>query len=376
MYTDVEHFPPSPPASSQGSSIASSPSTPHTTLGDYIGGGNFASVFKIARDEEHVFKLFFQAPPQVLNAIQENIESFKTKYHDVATVIPTETPFLDNVSFPKEDKAGKPYSGRGYKMIKCDTSLRERLAPGIDISLHVKDALGKLTNTRFVHGDIKLDNIMLKHDGTKDIVHISDWDGVYMYDNTSLSGPPACVCFSPATAHPYYLWYVAMFKEKGLIKFEDLPERPTSIDTIWNMFLQDGNATAAMIKRIVNGLYDGSFDTHANVEHLKNPEWHKHMLERCDRYSLGMSLLLCAKSAGNTGMMSLGADIIFAACEIFSSQGGERRKSIRSGGEFLQARVASPLMDPVAKQPASAASPPAPAPPPSRSRLPMLLSSF
>lgn len=332
--SDIPVFSPeSPPVLPRGTSSIN--------LGEALGSGNFATVYKITDEQEHVFKLFYKAPLQVLDTIQVNIESIKTKHPDVATVIPTPNPFVDNVSFPTEDEHGKPYSGRGYKMIKCDKSLKKALDESTDISDYVHKALGKL-QTSFVHGDIKLDNIMLKHVGTEHIVHISDWDGVYMYDNALSSGPPPCVCFSPATAHPYYLWYVAMFKDNKSMNAETfaLLDPNTNVTNVWNIFLKDGNATADMIKRIVNGLYGGGFAAHA-AAHLKNPEWHLHMLERCDRYSLGMSLLLCAKQTGNRDMMSQGAKIISDACEIFPpGQSGGRRKSIRVGGEVPQTPTA------------------------------------
>ncbi len=318
--TDIKVFTPV-------SSPVLSPGTSSIKLGEAIGSGNFATVFNIT-GSEHVFKLFYKAPPQVLNAIETNLTQFlKT---GIATVFPSQD--VSKVIFNDVYKDDS-YSSFGYKMINCDSSLSKKLVAS-DISTHVNDALGKLTNTSFVHGDIKLDNIMLQ--GAT--VHISDWDGVYMYDDALSTGPPPCVCFSPATAHPYYLWYVATFKERKDMNeytFKDLDPGKTHIDAIWNIFLKDDNATAKMIKDIVNGLY-GGFATHAK-QHLTNTDWHRYMLKICDRYSLGMSLLLCAKQNGNTAMMTKGVNIISEACKNFRGGSGGRRKSIRSGGDLQQA---------------------------------------
>jgi hypothetical protein len=306
-------------------------------LGKDIGSGNFATVYEIRGDNQHVFKMF---NPAVLAGIETNLTEFLKTHHGIATVFPRQVIFEDIYTSARER------IGRGYKMIKCDQSLKKTLDTGIDISSYVTKTLDKLTDTDFVHGDIKLDNIMLQ--GAT--VHISDWDGVYMYDENLSTGPPECVCFSPATAHPYYLWYVAMFKEKTDLTADTFTRLPltTDIADVWNKLLGN-SSTAEMIKSIVNNeIYEGGFAAYANQpQNFKNPSWHRRMLKICDRYSLEMSLLLCAirdDTDQSTESMSQGAQIMIMSNSFQDGSGG-RQKSIWGGADSLHAFTNPPPME-------------------------------
>ena len=314
---DVTNEPatPSPTNFNFGVIVSSQTPSPSATspqsspkLGVLIGSGSFASVFAITEDKQHVVKIFFKAHTSVFDAIRENIGLFKDKHKADATVFPSDDIFDIESIIDREE-----YSNFGYKMLKCDKSLKDALTDA-----HINTAVAKLKNKSYVHGDIKLDNIMLKDDE----LHISDWDGVYLHTLAAdFPKPlPKSVCFSPATVHPYYLCYVAMFKGKDII-FANFPDS-TLIDRIWNMFLND-SSIGTMIKNIVNDLYNDNFAKHAEL-YKSNGDWHKHMLERCDQYSLGMSLLLWAKQEENKDYMSKGAEILANACKKFvpTSEGG------------------------------------------------------
>ena len=334
-------------------------------LSTYIGAGANAAVFNITNEPENVYKLFFKAPSIVFDAIKTNLNKFVKDRRGVATVFPSTYFTVERGQYTAELIANHPpFSDFGYRMIKCQKDLKKAL---YDSSLlqYIDDAMKKLSDDPeraskrlFVHGDIKLENIMLD-DGNS--VHISDWDGVYMYDDTLLRGPPPSTFFSPATAHPYYIWYCEMLKNKpNVMTYLDNHRNNTKVMAInitWNHYLKDTYSVTPMIKNIVDGLYFGSFETHARAN-MSNPKWHEYMLERCDRYSLGMSLLLCAKGADITPpryptftaekqheLMQKGADIVFAACDNFPGTGqGGRRKLIRGGGADAKKAASTNLL--------------------------------
>jgi hypothetical protein len=301
-----------------------------------LGKGNFAAVFAI--NNEHVCKLFFSAPQSVFAGIETNIlslpkELFKTTFKIFGNDVPV---FYNiNTSSLPLSHDDRTFSNFGYRMIRCNQTLNDLLSESFDIlKNNILTLKEMLTEKNFVHGDIKLDNIMIGESPPGEPI-ISDWDGVYVWNDSLMPPPPANTCFSPATAHPYFVWFNTLFKKTNP-SFEEIFTKTTlKPDAPWS-FMLGTSPVADAIRAKFYSLYDrnnpanpdnpdkNAFNKYVN-DNKTDIEWHKYMLQRCDQYSLGMSLYLCLLHKGMEGsvLLTLANSILKESCTMYTSGGKE-----------------------------------------------------
>ena len=199
-----------------------------------IGHGSFAAVYDLQpkTNKDLVAKVFYNANVDVISkCIQEFISNYQ--HSEIFRPYNTTTLYVDDGEFTFYDVAKRGDGTRkAYIMPKYSGSLKSVLGSVFDSVKHghqtnfeeqyqsainmLKDVIHNLEtcknaqiskSERFVHGDIKLDNIV--HDSMGK-TYIHDWDGVYTYDTSSflhVNEKPyrRGVFLSPSSTHPFML---------------------------------------------------------------------------------------------------------------------------------------------------------------------------
>ena len=209
-----------------------------------LGEGSYARVYDIVSTPARVIKLYKTGNVinfgVMIDNIKENIRDFCNKF----------TPFAQNnttlLIVNNSDNINWFDNPSGYVMNKyIPINLKENTLSHVDLVTILNTCIKYFTipqtsppiTPRFIHGDVKFDNILLKNSNQHDNVVLNDLDGVLVYDTNTLL--PISRRFkreyfaTPATAHPLYFYYFGL-----LSKTPEFQSQLQITDNILNCTLQ------------------------------------------------------------------------------------------------------------------------------------------
>lgn len=232
----------------------------------HVGCGSFANVYKVS--DNQVIKIYNNCANTV--KIKNNIKLFCKTFTDI---VQSTCLYIEENEFVWLNTND---SRCGYLM--------KLLNPINDITIDVctksRDLLIKVfenkSEYRFIHGDLKLDNLLLD----KDNVVLSDLDGVYIYKNIYPVNADVDMILTPITTHPVYLWY-----RSNQESFDNHAKLWLLLSNVRN------NTIFSKVKQILDVVYEPNYTTYfENLE--KTNEIITKTIQYSDLYSLGMSILI------------------------------------------------------------------------------------
>lgn len=268
-----------------------------------IGKGAFASVFSY--NNEYAYKVF--TDPESYGEATNNINSF------IEYIQNREYTIL-NSDYANLSKIGTNSLFGIHRLTLCDGDLRNNF----NVVL-LRKAFSNLMelklneNINFIHNDIKIENILYKNTD----VYISDFDGVYVYED-AFPVPDRMIHFTPFAIHPLMLLYniCAVDAHKQLNGDVDIDQIILLMKTrihhetldhfaVWKTFFAHINAEEEkkiyiyqkvqnMLNLMCNNNYIGTIKYIFENENNENNETIKQGLQTIipyfDIYSLGMSI--------------------------------------------------------------------------------------
>jgi hypothetical protein len=163
----------------------------------------------------------------------------------------------------------------------------------------------------FVHGDIKLDNILFQESDNKAYIH--DWDGVYVYDPDTLlhfkyqasSGYTRDMYSTPTSTHPLFYLYKHYATQKGTNTTKLITDITSNLHNFmlyWNFTMSAAFATNDIYKQKAIGMmmkvlpkdYIDAIKSLKTSSHDSShiTTWLKDQLAKLDLFSLGMSIIM------------------------------------------------------------------------------------
>jgi serine/threonine protein kinase len=273
-----------------------------------IGEGSFADVYKIG-DSDIVCKLYKKQSLLPFNFVA-NIENNIKDFVDTLPYMVQYTSFhgTDLVHIGER---------QGFLLKKMDGSL-EALIQSDDIAKFLKcvdEAKEKLMiehsgKYNFLHGDIKIENILHKISYNDTEVRLHDFDGVHTYDKATLMHKYEVpskrnIYMTPLCAHPVFVKYIDALKScntlESLVKSLVTHVDGTSggfVD-VWGKYVSlTGSSLASEMAKHVLTILDHFYEDHGDFEsYLKSldkdqfTKYIKKQIALFDVYSLGISLL-------------------------------------------------------------------------------------
>jgi len=390
-------------------------STPITIVTPPFGSGGIANVYEYKIDSDiiahQLVKIYDQPVPEkqrtkmigdTIVCIQSLFESFSGV--QACTSFASET-FAEDIVRTGETNIG-------YRMKKLDGALdtfimkREHLkyqpySQGVgqhDISFfmnRIEDAKHMLNptsmldqivlrispnrhpqNYRFIHGDIKLDNILYNDQQA----YLHDWDGVYVYnvhtllhiEHTHEKGYSREMYATPTSTHPLFFLYKYFATKPDMttdVLLGNIKKGLKNFMLYWNFTMSMAfksqeeykQKAIAQMKKVLPEEYMTSVSQlaeEANNEIVR--QWLQAQLERLDLFSLGMSIIIkcfIMKDQSESGRITplsddekiklgtytqIGLDVIDDAL-VYPSQsmqgGSMKRKTRKQKGGFSSAQV-------------------------------------
>lgn len=155
---------------------------------------------------------------------------------------------------------------------------------------------------RFIHGDLKLDNILVNNDYSR--AYLGDLDGIFMYNEDTLNKLTLSSCninMSKNICHPIYIWFVL---QKGTFDTRNINSQINFFDKI-----KEDDADSAFYKYrdlVVKTMID-NLKKSDDIESRRMILWH---LKYVDLYSLSMSCILTGIANRNCDFIDLGNNYI------------------------------------------------------------------
>ena len=263
--------------------------------------GGFAEIYNIVNVnvDDKVCKLFFAHHGGLRLKIKENIEKFKTvtNYNQITLTV------------PENDNDWICNDGRfGYKMTKMDTSLLDLAKTNTNIITFVNEAKAKL-QADFIHGDIKLENILTKND----VPYLHDFDGVYVFKDPIIK--PVEIYFTPLYAHPLLTFAIDALSGSTDIDLSKANE-------VWNINM---NIALFGVESEVNTKYRNVMQC---LLPLNMPGTISQYYNKFDLYALGASLIHTGIYMNNIEMQDKGIEYVNEAL-VPHSGGGRKKKGGR-----------------------------------------------
>ena len=183
--------------------------------GDFLGSGAFANVYDFtpqSTDQPLVVKIFKN--DKVLGHARLCIEEFTSTFPSIATL---HTSYVPGEIFIDENQ--------GYvmkKMIPINTDDKTILLPSFaKAKKMINNCIIEAQGNRFIHGDIKIENILL--DSNNQYAVMTDMDGVIVYDSTTLkhvTGNPynRQIFMTVSCSHPIFPWYTTQLQKAEFSK--------------------------------------------------------------------------------------------------------------------------------------------------------------
>uniref|UniRef100_A0A6C0BEN5 Protein kinase domain-containing protein n=1 Tax=viral metagenome TaxID=1070528 RepID=A0A6C0BEN5_9ZZZZ len=346
-------------------------------IGTKIGEGTFAEVFV---DKNVVLKLFktmstLDMFTNIKLCITEFLENFTTQF----TSFPKTTNifmtthnniFVENVIVRNESRYGyilDKHHGTLSQLVKQDLNIEvlnkvtDYLTNKNKYRLTGKDNKNKyrLTgkdNINYIHGDIKLENILY----TDNSPYIHDFDGVFVYNEDTLSHIIMTlytreIYITPLFTHPFFAWYKYHIRTNNINDIiNNMKTEVTNHMLLWKSMCNLNTSSNSSnirdlqtyIQECLDYIYEdiyGSFiETLFKKENNLIIDWIKEQLPLFDKYSFGMSLLIYTqiylpnqsenKEKIET-LFNLSFEIIKESLIIESSKGGAKQvKRNKRGG--------------------------------------------
>lgn len=269
-----------------------------------LGKGSYSTVYEI--DNSRAIKLFDIDNNDIYKkTILENIKNNLIDFNKLDKDIKNYTTYISTKNININEEGNKFY----YYVIKCDNDLtkyknnKSILQEGFNI---LKELSEKDNNIHFIHGDIKLENMMICKNNN---VLIHDLDGCFVYDTKSLinisSNPyERDIIVTPFMCNPIFIWYNMTLSQNLIESDSDLMkylyENIEQCEKMWNIYLSPLGKNKSKVKEIFKDLYGfnikdyiknniETFYVENNIKKFKS--WLLNNLKLCDLYSYYMSLI-------------------------------------------------------------------------------------
>jgi serine/threonine protein kinase len=301
-----------------------------------LGQGTFATVYVLKPTEDNLVVKVFKE--QNIDVIKENLNALIKHFINTPILSPNRTtlkltngtfkfvnvklaPFLPvQVAYAMQRREGslKGFLYTPFENIKhlppdarYDAILMKLTEPFVTsmakLFIDAKNTLSDYkchfcnVQKRFVHGDIKLENIM--YEGENTFIH--DWDGVFLYDADTLLHheeiPYTKGCMlTPSSTHPFLVWYIHTLRN-ATSQGDLIGKLKGSINNnmqLWKMmFSLGGNSQIlGILEGVINEKYKNGYDDFIKNEVFTQSDevivdWMKSQLLYCDIFALGISLL-------------------------------------------------------------------------------------
>lgn len=309
------------------------------TKGKTIGSGAFADVFALVNKEkqqenlEYCIKIFKTDQPDII----QNIKTFGKQFPSLqGTTLLSNLSCSDNCYFMK-------------RMIRDVSFLKKLVLYKPDLSDKICDVLASFKPYKFVHGDIKLANILVD---SNDSIAVTDFDNVLTYNDRGTictfegteESPRSVVkiAVTPLFTHPLYFVWVKYHKDL----FSDLNITGEQALEIWEKAVSGNNPKIVDAMKKVLEPFTASFASKNIIDKIST----------FDTYSFAMSLLYecilqkpsyeCAKvwgelaSTEDKALVSKYEAMYKKACDLLQScffqqetsmQGGKKKKTYKGG---------------------------------------------
>ena len=300
------------------------------TIDEIIGSGSFANVYKIANEPTLCIKLFKNNNDE--GAIQLCIRNFLSSCKAYIQYTSFHFGTLEDIWYSNSQ------NNSGYITTLMHGSLTDLFSlidvPQLDI-IHSK-TLAILKNNCFIHGDVKLDNILYRNHTREYDVKLHDFDTVYVYDAETLlhdSDKPfkTKMSMTPLSTHPFFMTFT-----KCLATATNKSELITSLNTFtyddimnrWKLIIaivtQNCNpAEIENIKSIIDSLLslvERFLDFKTRSGNI-NVDWLRNMMQHFDLYSYGASLIVYGSSKGESNT-DICKRVVMLGQDVISSQRG------------------------------------------------------
>ncbi len=267
-----------------------------------LGKGSYSTVYEV--DDNIAIKVFNIDNNDIyIKTILENIKNTLIDFNKLEKNIKNNTTYISTKNINKE--ANKFY----YYVIKCENDLskyknnKSILQEGFNI---LKELSEINNDIHFIHGDIKLENMMICKNNN---VLIHDLDGCFVYDTKTLinisSNPyERDIIVTPFMCNPIFIWYNMTLSQNLIQNDSDLMkylyENIEQCEKMWNIYLSPLGKNKNKVKDIFKDLYGNTikdyiknnintYFTENNTKEFKL--WLLNNLKLCDIYSYYMSLI-------------------------------------------------------------------------------------
>jgi hypothetical protein len=310
------------------------------TTNNKLGEGAFAEVYEFNQTTNLVVKLFksHSSSSTILSdteaCINEFISAFLHKIIHTSLPFPTKNAngsYAPYNIFVTQSTTGissttlqPPVEKRGYVMRKLD-SIKSITKDTFEIALQtIKNCMENTQSIpfRFIHGDIKIENMLEHATVTPKNIVMTDMDGVYVYNISTLqhiSRKPSYerpIYMTPACTHPILPWYTNKlregfdfingdysFKNSGMTGMSSVNDKNYHMFNWKIMWAHMGSSTMVQtvkqaIMKVLDKKYEksGGYASYVSMilaaENKKLPlEWLRDQLATIDMYSLGASAI-------------------------------------------------------------------------------------
>ena len=302
-----------PGQNSSTTNICKEPQTEHIVLGESFAHGGFAKIYDVRNDPSKVCKLFFEQDTKLMEKIQNNFTRFNSllktsEKKEITLSVPPENDWvcIDNLF--------------GYLMTKMNggslldvvkkLNNSESVLDVVTFITQARNKLPDITELKFIHGDIKLENILI-HNGA---AYLHDFDGVCVYEPPPIETPIE-IYHTPLYAHPlltFAIDYLSNKKESNINKENAM----FCFELHMNLALHGNTSTS-------NTLYRTAITSIINEKWPSNKSFTiSQYYKKFDLYALGASLLHTGIYKQIEPMQKLGKQYIEEALTPESSSGG------------------------------------------------------